>query len=318
MATVSSGNKTERFGFINRFGSELGVRYLCDWLNVSPGGFYKWRDRGLSNRAKANIELLDKIRRIFVENRGAYGSPRVHAQLLRDGEQVSRGRVERLMRRAGLVGKAALVYRRRALVKPFYTSLPNLRLGRPKPKGVNEQWVGDVTYLKVSGEWRYLAVVMDLYSRRIIGWTLSQYRTSEVTREALRQALETRKVKPGLIFHTDRGVEYGAWLMQDELKKHGHLSSMNRAESVTDNAHMESFFRSMKTETTKGVEFRTESELRLALSSYIDEFYNVKRLHSGLGYKTPIEYGSMNTGSVYFIKGSSPAYAGPKARRYIA
>lgn len=289
MATVSSGNKAERFGFIDRFGSELGVRYLCAWLNVSPGGFYKWQSRGLSRRAKENLELLKKIRRIFKDSRGAYGSPRVHAQLLREGEQVSRGRVERLMRKAGLVGKAALVYRRKALVKPFYTSLPNLRLDRPKPQGINEQWVGDVTYLKVSGEWRYLAVVMDLYSRRIVGWKLSKYRTAEITREALRQALETREVEPGLIFHTDRGVEYGAWLIQDELKKYGHYSSMNRAGSVTDNAHMESFFRSMKTETTKGVEFKTESDLRLALSSYIDEFYNIERLHSGLGYKTPIE-----------------------------
>ena len=130
---------------------------------------------------------------------------------------------------------------------------------------------------------------MDLYSRKIIGWKLSKHRTAEVTRAVLREALETRMVKPGLIFHTDRGTEYGAWLMQDELKKHGLLSSMNRAETMNDNAHMESFFRSMKTEATKGVEFKTEQELRLVLSSYINEFYNVERLHSGLDYKTPIE-----------------------------
>ena len=106
--------------------------------------------------------------------------------------------------------------------------------------------------------------------------------------------METRIVKPGLIFHTDRGTEYGAWLMQDELKKHGLLSSMNRAETMNDNAHMESFFRSLKTETDKGVEFKTEQELRLVLSSYINEFYNVARLHSGLGYKTPIECDRMS------------------------
>lgn len=289
MATVSSGNKTERFGFIARFGSVLGVRYLCSWLKVSPGGFYKWRDRGLSNRAKANQVLLKKIQRIYDDSRGSYGSPRVHAQLRREGETVSRSRVERVMRNAGLVGKAAQIYRRQAWVKPFHASLPNLRLNRPKPSGINQQWVGDVTYLKVCGQWRYLAVVMDLYSRRIIGWKLSDKRTAQVTRAALREALKNRKVSPGLIFHTDRGVEYGAWLMQDELSKYGILSSMNRAESVTDNAHMESFFRSMKTEATKGIEFKSEHELRMTLSSYINEFYNVVRLHSGLGYKTPIE-----------------------------
>jgi len=287
VAGVSIGNKAERFGFIARFGSELGVRYLCDWLKVSSGGFYKWRERGLSGRAKENQRLLEKIHRIYDESRGVYGSPRVHAQLRREGETISRGRVERLMRQAGLVGKAARVYRR------FYQSLPNLRLDREKPNSINEQWVGDVTYLKVCGEWRYLAVVMDLYSRRIIGWELSKKRTAEVTRAALRQALKVRQVKPGLIFHTDRGPEYGAWIIQAELKKYGLLPSMNRAESVTDNAHMESFFRSMKTETTKGVEFKSERELRIALSSYINEFYNVKRLHSGLGYKTPIECDKM-------------------------
>ena len=289
MATVSGGDKTERFGFIARFGSVLNVGYLCRWLNVSPSGFYKWRDRGLSDRAKANHCLLKKIRRIFNDSRGSYGSPRVHAQLRREGELVSRSRVERLMRKAGLVGKAAKIYRRQASVKPFHQSLPNLRLERPKPKKVNEQWVGDVTYLKVNDEWRYLAVVMDLYSRRIIGWKLAKNRTAEVTRAALRQALETRAVKPGLIFHTDRGVEYGAWLIQNELKKHGLLSSMNRAETMNDNAHMESFFRTLKTETIKGVEFKTEHQLRMVLSSYIDGFYNFERLHSGLGYKTPIE-----------------------------
>lgn len=289
MATVSSGNKTERFGFIERFGCVLGVGYLCNWLKVSPSGFYKWRDRGLSNRAKENQALAEHIRRIFAESRGTYGSPRVHAQLRREGVKVSRSRVERLMRKAGLVGKAARVYRRKPLAKRLYESLPNLRLDRPAPTQKNEQWVGDVTYLKVGGEWRYLAVVMDLYSRRIIGWKLSPNRTAELTRSALRMGLSTRKVGPGLIFHTDRGTEYGAWLMQQELKKYGLLSSMNRAETMNDNAHMESFFRSLKTEAIKGVKFKTEHELRMTLASYIDEFYNVERLHSGLGYKTPVE-----------------------------
>ena len=295
MARVSSGNKTQRFGFIARFSSILGPRYLCKWLEVSLSGFYKWRERGLSDRAKANQALLVKIRRIFADSRESYGSPRVHAQLRREGELVSRSRVERLMCKAGLVGKAAKIYRRHATVKRLYESLPNLRLERPNPSKINEQWVADVTYLKVNGDWRYLAVVMDLYSRRVIGWKLSENRTAELTRSALRQALETREVKPGLIFHTDRGTEYGAWLMQDELKKHGLLSSMNRAETMNDNAHMESFFRSLKTETIKGVEFKTEQELRLVLSSYINEFYNVARLHSGLGYKTPIECDRMAT-----------------------
>ena len=293
MAWVSSRTKAERFGFIDRFRSGLGVRYLCDWLNVSWQGYYKWRDRGLCAREIKNRELLVKIKRVFDESGTTYGSPRVHAQLEREGEKVSRGRVERLMQKANLVGKAARIYRRKPAAKALYYSLPNLRLDIPKPDNVGQQWVGDVTYLKVAGQWRYLAVVMDLYSRKVIGWKLSKHRTAEVTRAALRQALSHAKVSRGIIFHTDRGAEYGAWLLRDELKKHGMLSSMNRAESVTDNAHMESFFRSLKTEKTKGVEFKTEHDLRMALACYIDCFYNTKRLHSSLGFKTPIEYERM-------------------------
>lgn len=289
MAPVSGGSKEERFGFIARYGTEMGVTYLCKWFGVSRAGYYAWRNRPLSPRALRNQSLLEKITRIHEDSDTSYGSPRVYAQLLREGEQVSLGRVERLMCKAGLVGKAARIYRRHALAKAFYNSLPNLRLDLGMPEAINEQWVGDVTYLKLAGQWRYLAVVMDLYSRRIIGWKLSAYRTAEVTREALRQAISTRQITSGLIFHTDRGSEYGAWLMQDELKKHGILPSMNRAESVTDNAHMESFFRSMKTEAIHGIEFSSEHELRMVIARYVDCFYNEKRLHSGLGYKTPTE-----------------------------
>ena len=144
-----------------------------------PSGFYKWRDRGLSNRAKENQALTEHIRRIFDESRGIYGSPRVHAQLRREGVKVSGSRVKRLMRKAGLVAKASRVYRRQPLAKWLYESLTNLRLDRTAPTKKNEQWVGDVTYLKVEGEWRYLAVVMDLYSRRLIGWKLSNMNRTE-------------------------------------------------------------------------------------------------------------------------------------------
>lgn len=293
MARVSSENKKERFEFINQHGIELGVGYLCKWLDVSPSGFYKWRERDLSQRDRANQSLLEKIKRVYYESNRAYGSPRVHAQLCREGETASRGRIERLMAKAGLVGRAAIVYRRKPLTKPHYKSLPNLRLEKPMPTRINQQWVADVTYLKVDGQWRYLAVVMDLYSRRIIGWKLDKHRTADVTLAVLKKAVSDRDVRPGLIFHTDQGVEYRAWLILDELKEHGILSSMNRTDSVTDNAHMESFFRSMKAEVIKGVEFKTEEKLRRVLSNYIDGFYNTKRLHSGLGYKIPIECDKM-------------------------
>lgn len=293
MATVSSGSKTERFGFIADYGSALGVRYLCDWLNVSANGFYKWKNRPESQRSLENKVLVSKIEDLFKKHRGNYGSPRIHAELRRQGIFVNHKRVERLMRQAGLVGKAAIIYRRKPAPDKFYTKMDNLRKDLPLPKKKDEQWVADLTYLKVSGEWRYLAVVMDLFSRRIIGWSLGKKKTAELTRQSLRAALKHRDVKAGLIFHTDRGSEYGAYLVQNELKLSGILPSMNRPNSVTDNAHMESFFQSMKTETIHGISFSTEHDLRMAIGYYINRYYNRERLHSSIGYVPPVTYEAM-------------------------
>lgn len=293
MATVSSGSKKERFGYIERHGSDLGVRYLCEWLGVSSAGYYKWRNSEESARSKANRQLTRKIEKIFYENDTNYGSPRIYKELRSQGECVGRSRVERLMRDAGLVGKAARIYRRKPPAEKFYTRMPNLRLDKPMPDGINQQWVGDLTYLKVDGQWRYLAVVMDVYSRRILGWSLGKYKTAELTLSSVRQALRYREITPELIFHTDRGSEYGAYLIQNELKRIGIQSSMNRPSHVTDNAHMESFFHSMKTECIHGINFKNESDLRMTLSQYIDHYYNKKRLHSGIGHKNPIEYEAM-------------------------
>jgi len=293
VARVSSGSKPERFGFINRFKSELGVRYLCEWLDVSPSGFYKWRSRGESQRDKTNRQLTQRIEKIYVANKANYGSPRVYAALRNSGVMVNHKRVERLMRNAGLVGKAGKLYRQKAFPDKFYTKMPNIKNGQPPVTRINQQWVGDLTYIKVAGQWRYLAVVMDVYSRRILGWSLGEHKNAELTRSALRQAISHREIKPGLIFHTDRGSEYGAYLIQDELRQAGILSSMNRPKYVTDNAHMESFFQSMKTECIRGVIFKNESELRMTLSWYLDEYYNKQRIHTSIDYTSPNKYERM-------------------------
>lgn len=293
MAGVSNGSKTERFGFIDRFGPELGVRYLCDWLHVSYSGFYKWRKRGETARDRENRELAKQIEDIFFANHTNYGSPRVTTALNEKGVLVNHKRVERIMREAGLVGKAGRIYRRKALPEKFYTKMPNLKKDMPAPCEVDKQWVGDLTYLKVGAQWQYLAVVMDLYSRRILGWALGENKSAELTRAALRQALRHRTVKAGLIFHTDRGSEYGAYLIQDELKRFGIRSSMNRPRYVTDNAHMESFFQSMKTECIHGSTFDSERQLRKTLSWYLDEYYNQQRIHTSIGGTNPSNYERM-------------------------
>jgi len=194
------------------------------------------------------------------------------------------------MREASIVGKAATIYRRTPWVDKFYARYRNLRLKEPAPRGPDEQWVADLTYIRVGRDWRYLAVVMDVYSRRVIGWSLGERKTAELTLRALKQALRVRSPKPGLIFHTDRGVEYGAHLIQNELERRGIRPSMNRPGMCTDNAHMESFFHSLKAERIHGETFKSERELRLALAGYITQFYNQTRLHSGIEYMSPAEY----------------------------
>ena len=293
MAKVSSETKADRFGFIDQHGSELGVRYLCDWLDVSPQGYYKWIKRTESKRVKDNRILATKIEKIYIENDGNYGSPRVYAALRADGVQVNHKRVERIMRDSGLVGKAAKLYRRHAAPERKFLKYPNLKLNIPAPTKINQQWVGDVTYLQVKGQWLYLAVVMDLYSRRILGWALGQNRKATLTRSALLKALSHRKIKDGMIFHTDRGIEYGANIFQDELARAGIKSSMNRPDAITDNINIESFFRSLKTECYHGLSFKSESELRIALSYYLDSYYNACRIHTSIENMAPVQFEKM-------------------------
>jgi len=290
VATVPSGTKQERFGFINEYRSKFSVRYLCQWLKVSSAGFYKWRSRPESQRVKNNRALSIKIEKVFTDNHGNYGSPRVTIALRKLGDTVNHKRVERIMRELGLMGKAGVLYRRKAAPQRAFLKNPNLRFNQPAPSGINQQWVGDITYLKVNKDWRYLAVVMDLFSRRILGWSLGSYKSSELTCSALRKALAHRKIKKGLIFHTDRGSEYGADLIQDELLKFGIRSSMNRPKSITDNIHMESFFHTMKTESYHGISFNSEQELRLTLSYYLDDYYNTMRIHTSIGNEAPVTY----------------------------
>jgi len=289
---VSEGSKAARFGFIAEHGKAFGIRYLCARLKVSVAGFYRWQNREETERTSANRRLSARIQELFCEHDGNYGSPRIHAALRREGETVNRKRVERLMREMSLVGKVSRIYRCKALpVNPCIT-VGNQKHQEPAPVAANEQWAGDVTYLKVNGQWSYLAVIIDLYSRRIVGWELGQTRTADLTVSALKKALMHREVKPGLLFHSDRGAEYGAYLFQDELSRAGIRPSMNRPRHMTDNAHVESFFKTMKTESFHDLVFESVSELRITLSFYIDSYYNKRRLHSSLGFKTPDEYES--------------------------
>lgn len=288
MATVSCGTTSERFGFVQRY-RKLGISALCGWLNVSTSGFYAWEKREASKRYNEDQELLVLITKIFWRSEGRYGSPRVFKALKSQGVSVSRKRIERLMREAGLKGRVARVTRRQPGLKRFKRAGENLLLALDAPTAVNQIWVADVTYLKINGKWQYLATVMDQYSRRILGWSLS-CRTTELTRDALNYALRKRNYPKGVVFHTDRGIEFTGFAFQALLKKWDFKHSFNRPGHCTDNAFMESFYHSLKAELIRGSVYRSVKSLRRSLMKYINQFYNTVRLHSSLDYVSPIEF----------------------------
>lgn len=290
MGRVSEGTKAERFEFIDSNLQYFDIRYLCLRLGVTFQGYYQWRDRKRSPAETDNIEIAKEIKQIYHEHKGNYGSPRVCAELRRRGKLVNHKRVERIMREEGLVGKAGRIYRRKKLPENPCIKVKNHKHAQGAPKSINEQWAGDITYLKIQGRWQFLAIVMDLYSRKVIGWEMGPIRSANLTLVALKKAVQGRELKEGLIFHSDRGSEYGAIMYQAELSRLGITPSMNRPRKMIDNAHVESFFQTLKTEAFKGVNYASDIEVRRAFEWYIDKYYNELRLHSSIGFCTPVEF----------------------------
>ena len=266
------------------------MKRLCTLLDVTRAGYYSWRSRCECARRQEDRELVEAIRGVFTRSRGTYGSPRVHRALKGLGWAISRRRVERLMRTAGLRGRVARIYRSNPGLHRLFEQHPNLlwkcRLRRP-----DQVWVADVTYLSVAGQWRYLAVVMDQYTRRILGWSLGRGRGVSLTRAAFDRAVRRRQPARGLIFHSDRGIEYAGVGMRERLKALGVRQSMTRGGCPGDNAHAESFFHSLKADVIHGRRFDNDEELRACLRWYIP-FYNRERLHSSIDYLSPVEYES--------------------------
>ncbi len=261
---------------------------LCRLYEVTRAGYYAWRCRGESTRREQDRVLADEIDSIFEESNGTYGSPRVQRALGLRGVCVSRRRVERLMRSMGLRARVVRVYRSNPSLHRFYGQHPN-RVESRRAKRSDRIWVGDVTYLRVAGRWRFLAVVMDQYSRRLLGWKLGRVRNVKLTRAAFDQAMRRRRPRRGLIFHSDRGSEYAGAAFRDRLRKLGVRQSMTRGGSPDENAHMESFFHSLKADVVHGVAFANDDHLRSCLRRYM-RYYNHQRLHSALGYRTPVAY----------------------------
>jgi transposase InsO family protein len=278
------------FRFIEDHRDVWPVRILCDVLEVSPAGYYAWRSRQPSPRSTANTELVAAIRRVHRDSGGRYGSPRVHAALQAQGRGVSRGRIERLMRRFGI--RAIMAPPRRVRTTDSRHTLPiapNLVARDFTAAAANRVWLADITYIPTNQGWLYLAAVMDLFSRKIVGWAMRDHLRTELASTALIMAIRQQRPAAGLIHHSDRGVQFASHDYRSLLAAAGMTASMSRKADCLDNAPMESFFHTLKTELVHHRQYATRADAQRDIFAFIEGFYNRTRLHSGIGYRTPIE-----------------------------
>ena len=279
-----------RFRVIEDRRADYPVRLLCDVLGVSPAGYYAWRSRPESRRSAANRDLVDDIRRVHRDTRGRYGSPRIHVELKAQGRGASRGRIERLMRRHGI--RAIMPRPRRVRTTDSRHGLPiapNLLDRNFIATAANQIWLADITYIETDQGWLYLAAVMDLYSRRIVGWAMADHLRADLPLAALRMAISAQRPSAGLIHHSDRGVQYASTDYRKLMQSAGLRASMSRKGDCYDNAPMESFFHTLKTELVHHWHYATRAEATRDIFAYIEGFYNRTRRHSAIGYISPIE-----------------------------
>jgi putative transposase len=276
-----------RFQFIEDHRTEFPVIRMCKVLAVSPSGYYAWRGRPPSKREMANQELTAKIKKAFEESGETYGSPRIYQVMRKHGLLCGKNRVARLMSLAGLRAKQTRRFRATTKRNKADLAAPNLLNRDFVAERPNQKWLADITYIPTLEGWLYLAAILDLFSRKIVGWAMADRMTTDLTLAALKMAIRWRRPGPGLIHHSDQGSQYTDSRYQAVLKDNKIQPSMNSVGSWYDNAPMESFFGVLKSEHVYHCVYRTRDEARPDVFYYIEGFYNRRRLHSSLGYVSP-------------------------------
>jgi putative transposase len=280
-----------KYQFIADHQADFEVRVMCRVMGVSRSGFYAWGKRPDSPRKMANDQLWPQIEAIYQRSRQTYGSLRIQAELAGQKVVCGHNRVARLMRQHGLKAKQSRRFRAKTTDSSHDLPVaPNLLNQEFSAEAPNEKWSGDITYIPTAEGWLYLAVLIDLFSRRIVGWAMSAHPDRFLVLAALEMALETRQPPPGLIVHSDRGSQYASKDYQALLEKHHLRCSMSRAGNCYDNAPTESFFGTLKTEQVHHCHYATRAEAKTDLFEYIEAFYNRSRRHSTLGYLCPMVF----------------------------
>lgn len=272
---------------IRRHEQAYAILLMCRLLEVSRSGYYDWRSRAPSARSEANRYLTDDIRRVHAEHKSRFGAPRITAQLRSEGQRVGKKRVARLMQADGLRAKAARKYKATTNSNHNLPVAPNLLEQDFTATAPNQKWVSDITYIATDEGWLYLAVVLDLYARRVVGWAMSERMTAKLVCDALQMALWRRRRPSGVIVHSDRGSQYCSSDHRRLLRDNGLVCSMSKKGDCYDNAAMESWNHSLKVEAIHGERFVTRQVAKDHVFEYIEIYYNRKRLHSRLGYLSP-------------------------------
>jgi putative transposase len=279
-----------RFQLIDAAKEEFPVTRLCQVLGVSPSGYFAWRDRPASPRQREDLILLAHIRSAFTGSHETYGSPRMTRELQDEGFDIGRRRTARLMRENGLKARQTRRFKRTTDSHHAFPIAPNLLEQDFSAERPNQKWNADISYVWTGEGWLYLAVVLDLFARRVVGWAVSDRLHKELALEALRKALAIRRPGEGLTHHADRGSQYCAIEYQAVLKAHGIAISMSGKGNCYDNSVVETFFKTLKSELVWRTVFQTRAEAKQVIGRYIDGFYNPVRRHSTLDYASPVQF----------------------------